>query len=67
MDRRGHCIDAAEYQPDVQHHQVQFTAQFLVDTGGVVRWANIECARDGLEGLDRFPTDDELLGAARAL
>ncbi len=50
----------------MRQHQVQFTAQFLIDRTGVIRWSNVECARDGLvEGLDRFPTDDELLTAAR--
>ena len=52
---------------DIQHHQAQLTGQFLLDRDGVVRWANIECAGDGLAGLERFPTDDELIAAARAL
>ena len=52
---------------DFERHQVQYTAQFLVDRDGIVRWANIECAREGLAGIDRFPTDEELLEAARAL
>jgi hypothetical protein len=54
-------------QADFQRHQAQFTAQFLIDRDGIVRWANIECARDGLAGIDRFPTDEEILAAARAL
>jgi len=52
---------------DFQRHQAQLTGQFLLDRDGVVRWANVECARDGLAGMDRFPTDDELMAAARAL
>jgi len=52
---------------DFQRHQAQLTGQFLLDRDGVVRWANIECARDGLAGLDEFPTDEEFLAAARAL
>ena len=52
---------------EFQRHQIQFTAQFLVDRHGIVRWANIECAREGLAGIDKFPTDEELLAAARAL
>jgi hypothetical protein len=52
---------------DMQHHQAQLTGQFLLDRDGVVRWTNIECARAGLAGLERFPTDDELIAAARAL
>jgi hypothetical protein len=52
---------------DFERHQAQFTGQFLVDREGIVRWANIECAREGLAGIDKFPTDEELLEAARAL
>ena len=52
---------------DKQRHQAQLTGQFLLDRDGIVRWANIECASDGLDGLDRFPTDEELIAAARAL
>ena len=43
----------------------QFTGQFLVDREGIVRWVNIEGARDGLAGLEKFPTDEEFLAAAR--
>ncbi len=50
-----------------QRHQVQFIGQFLVDRDGIVRWSNIECAQEGLAGIDKFPTDEELLAAARAL
>ena len=52
---------------DMQHHQAQLTGQFLLDRDGVVRWANIECASSGLAGLEWFPTDDELMAAARTL
>jgi peroxiredoxin len=44
----------------------QLTGQFLVDTDGIVRWANIECA-EGLHRAGQYPTDEELLTAARAL
>jgi hypothetical protein len=66
LDRHDR-IDSGEHLPDFQRHQVQFIAQFLLDRAGVIRWANIECEQDGLEGLDRFPTEEELLAAARAL
>lgn len=58
-------IDPVEHGADIERHQVQFTAQFLIDRDGIVRWVNVECAREGLAGLDRFPTDAELLEAAR--
>jgi peroxiredoxin len=41
--------------------------QFLVDSTGTIRWANIECSREGLAGVGKFPSDNELLDAARAL
>jgi peroxiredoxin len=43
----------------------QMIGQFLVDQDGIVRWVNIECAKDGLAGLQKFPTDDDFLAAAR--
>ncbi len=52
---------------EFQRHQAQLTGQFLVDRDGIVRWTNIECAREGLTGVTKFPTDEELLAAARAL
>ena len=45
----------------------QLTGQFLVDREGIVRWVNIEGAKDGLAGLERFPSDEEFLVAARSL
>lgn len=54
-------------QADMQRHQVQFVGQFLLDRDGVARWVNIECAKDGVAGIDKFPTDEEIVAAARAL
>jgi peroxiredoxin len=45
----------------------QLIGQFLVDREGIVRWANIEGAKEGLAGLEKFPTDEEFLEAARQL
>jgi peroxiredoxin len=42
------------------------TGQFLMDRDGIVRWVNLELARDGVAALGRFPTDEELLEVARA-
>ncbi len=44
----------------------QLRGQFLVDRDGVVRWANIECA-EGLAGIGKFPSADEILAAVRTL
>ena len=45
----------------------QLKGQFLIDRDGIVRWANIECATEGLAGIGKFPSDEEILTAARAL
>jgi peroxiredoxin len=45
----------------------QLTGQFLVDREGIVRWVNIEGAKDGLSGLEKFTTDEDFLLAAREL
>ena len=45
----------------------QLKGQFLVDRDGIIRWVNIECAKEGLAGIGKFPTDEEILAAARAL
>jgi hypothetical protein len=52
---------------DFQRAQAQVTGHFLLDRDGVVRWARIERAWDAVAGFDRFPTDEELMAAARAL
>jgi peroxiredoxin len=51
---------------DAARPYLQLSAQFLVDREGTIRWTNIECDREGLAGLGKFPTDDELLAAVRA-
>jgi peroxiredoxin len=45
----------------------QLKGQFLIDRAGVVRWANVECATEGMAGVGKFPTVEEILAAARAL
>jgi len=57
-------------EPDLaqfQQHQGQLTGQFLVDREGLVTWASIECARDGLAGVGQMASEAELLAAAQAL
>ncbi len=41
--------------------------QFLVDRDGIVRWANIECAVEGIASFGKFPTEETILAAARTL
>jgi hypothetical protein len=59
-------VTAAD-EADFQRHQAQLTGQFLIDSEGIVRWVNVECAREGLDGVDRFPSEVEVLAAVRAL
>jgi hypothetical protein len=40
-------------------------AEFLIDRGGIIRWVNVECSKEGVSGLGKFPTQDELVSAAR--
>ena len=47
-------------------HATQLTGHFLVDRAGIIRWGQIE-AGDRIGDLGKFPTDDEILRAARGL
>ena len=62
----GYDVTAAD-EADFARHKVQLVGQFLVDGEGVVRWANVECARDGIEGIGKLPSEEEVLAAARAV
>jgi peroxiredoxin len=63
--------DGFEYTPtDSEEMEKQFPqliGQFLIDRDGVIRWVNIEGAREGLAGVGKFPTDEEFLAAAAGL
>jgi hypothetical protein len=41
--------------------------QFIIDRDGIIRWTNIECGREGLSGLGKFPSPDDLMVAARTV
>jgi hypothetical protein len=45
----------------------QLIGQFLIDQGGIIRWVNIECGKEGAAGLGKFPTEEEILTAVRVL
>src|SRR5574338_76151 len=51
---------------EMERQWPQLKGQFLIDRDGIVRWANIECA-EGLTGLGKFPSEHEILAAARAV
>jgi peroxiredoxin len=46
---------------------VQLCGQYLIDRDGVVRWTHIEAEKGGLAAAGRFPSDENLLAAARTL
>lgn len=52
---------------DVERQWPQLKGQFLIDQDGMVRWANIECGREGLAGIGGFPTADEFVAAAQGV
>ena len=52
---------------DLERQWPQLKGQFLIDRDGIVRWANIECATEGLAGIGKFPSAEEILAAARTL
>jgi peroxiredoxin len=55
---------------DIEEKEKQFpqlVGQFLLDRHGVIRWANIEAAAEGLTGVGKFPTDGVFLAAAARL
>ena len=46
-------------------HMTQLAGQFLIDSAGKIRWSFVE-APDSPDQLGQFPSDDEVLSAARA-
>jgi len=53
-------------QADVERQWPQLKGLFMIDRDGIVRWADIECSTEGLAGIGKFPSEDVILGAARA-
>jgi peroxiredoxin len=51
---------------DMERQWPQLKGQFLIDRGGVVRWASIEGA-DGPAAIGKFPPAEEIIAAARNL
>jgi len=62
----GYAENATD-KADMDHQWPQLKGQFLIDRDGIVRWANVECLTEGAAGVGKFPTEEEILAAARAL
>lgn len=67
LDRKDGFVRTATDTRDVEKQWPMLKAQFLLDAQGVVRWNNVECEKEGLPGIGKFPSDEELLAAARSL
>jgi peroxiredoxin len=67
LDRLDRFAPTETDQQDAERQFPLLKGQFLVDRDGIVRWVNIEGATEGLAGLGKFPTEQELLAAARGL
>jgi len=63
--KRDGYVDNATDRADQERQFPQLKGWFLIDRNGIVRWANIECASEGMAGVGKFPTTEELLAAAR--
>ena len=60
----GYQLTATD-ERDVELPFLQMKGQFLIDRDGIVRWANIECGgKEGLAGVGKFPSQDDLVRAA---
>jgi peroxiredoxin len=56
-------------ETDTREAEEQFpmdVGRFLVDRDGIVRWVYLESAREGLAGIGRVPSEEEVLAVARA-
>ncbi len=62
----GYTENATDHA-DMERQWPQLKGLFLIDRDGIVRWASIECATEGLAGIGKFPSEEEILTAARAL
>jgi hypothetical protein len=52
---------------ETQRNWSQSAGEFLIDRDGTVRWAHVEYTSRDLAGIGKFPTDEEILAAARML
>jgi peroxiredoxin len=53
-------------QQIVAAHGTQLTGHFLIDREGIVRWRQVEAA-ERIDDLSKFPSDEQIMTAARGL
>jgi peroxiredoxin len=63
--RDGYEMTEADQQVAAAH-ALQMTGHFLLDRNGIVRWRYIE-ASERMEDFSKFPSDEEIVAAAREL
>jgi peroxiredoxin len=64
---RADGIDPHEFAPPFPSDQTLLTTEYLVDRDGVIRWASGEDLAKGPAVIGTFPSDEELLAAAKGL
>ncbi len=65
LDRIDGFQRTAGDQREAEQQFTQLSGQFLIDRSGIIRWANIECVREGPAGLGKFPSYEDLVNAAQ--
>ena len=66
LNRREGCQLTEVDQQILAAHGTQLAGHFLIDREGIIRWTHVE-AWERIADLTTFPTEDEILAAARAL
>jgi hypothetical protein len=60
-------FEMTETDQQIAHaHGTQMGGHFLIDRDGIVRWLQIE-AGERIGDISKFPSDEEILRAARSL
>jgi peroxiredoxin len=67
LDKIDGYVPSASEEIEIDRQWPQLKALFMIDREGIVRWANIECQDEGLAGIGKLPSEDEIIDAARTL
>jgi peroxiredoxin len=65
--KRDGYVETATDAAERERQFPQVKGYFLIDRGGIVRWAQVECATDGAAGVGKPPASEEILAAAREI
>jgi peroxiredoxin len=60
-------VETPTDKAEMERQWPQLKAQFLIDREGIIRWANIEGAKEGPAGIGKFPSADEVIAVVRSL